>query len=173
MINPFGKKFSVRETELFDFLRRINLFSELTNKELIHFIPYLFERQYNENEVVFFSNDPSHALYIIRSGTVSLNVDINDQTEILTEISSNEMFGINCLVKGSFRRSNAIVSSETAKMYVIPVDSLFKIMDDHTDIKVKLLTQLSYYYEQTLSKLFRNYQTSFGLFNLGDIYKKG
>lgn len=171
MKNPFGKSFSAEEIELFAFLKRMPIFSDLSNKELIHLVPFLYERNYDQNEVVFFRDDPAHALYIIRSGLITLNLDIDDKTEVLTQVSDNEMFGENSLLHETKRRVNAIVSSEICKMYVIPRDNLFSIMEDYPEIKVKLMTQLAYHYEQKLKRLFRNYRSSFGLFNIGDIYK--
>lgn len=171
MNNPFGKSFKQEEINLFNFLNSLPIFSDLTFKELVHFLPFLYERNYTQNEVVFFRNDPAHALYLIRKGKVILNIDIEGQTEMLAEISDNEMFGENSLLYETKRRVNAIVSSEICTMFVIPRDNLFGIMEDHETIKAKLMTKLAYHYEQKLKRLFRNYRSSYGLFNLGDIYK--
>ena len=50
MINPFAKKYTEAERQIFDFLSNIHVFSALDNKELAEFIPYLHERKYLQNE---------------------------------------------------------------------------------------------------------------------------
>jgi len=89
MINPFQKTYSTQELNLFRFLEKVDLFKELSDKEMALFLPYMHERDYKSNEVVFFRGDPSQALYVVKKGRVTLNIDIKDRFEVLTEISSN------------------------------------------------------------------------------------
>ena len=64
MINPFKKSYSSQDINLFRFLARIKLFERLNYEEMAQFTPHMYLRPYKLEEVVFFRNDPSNALYI-------------------------------------------------------------------------------------------------------------
>ena len=78
MINPFKKSYTQKELNTFRFLSRIKLFERLNYKEMAHFLPYFYLREYKMDEVVFFRNDPGNALYLVKSGKISINIDIED-----------------------------------------------------------------------------------------------
>jgi len=66
MRNPFSKTYEPNELKMFDFLQGIKFFELLKQQELARFLPAMHERKYARDEVVFFSKDPSQALYLIR-----------------------------------------------------------------------------------------------------------
>ncbi|MDH5399845.1 MAG: cyclic nucleotide-binding domain-containing protein [Cyclobacteriaceae bacterium] len=170
MINPFRKVYSDKELQLFDYLKELVLFNNMTDKELSAFIPHLYERTYVKDEVVFFRNDPSHALYLLRKGKVSLNLDINDNMEELLELSGVSSFGENCILPGTKRPMNAVVTSDEAWLYVIPKENIMLIMEGNPQIKTKLVETYALISEKQLKKLFKHYRISFGMFNIKDIY---
>lgn len=172
MINPFKKKYTDKELVLFRFLRKVKVFERLDNKELAVIIPFLYLRNYKQEEVVFFRNDPSNAFYIVKNGRVSLNIDIQDRFEVLTEVGPNQAFGDNSLLEKAKRIYTAIVMSEQAEIYVIPHVNLMEIFQDHPEIRGKIMTSLSELYNQYTKNIFRAYQSSFGFFNLSNAYSK-
>ncbi|MTI20093.1 cyclic nucleotide-binding domain-containing protein, partial [Fulvivirga sp. RKSG066] len=104
MINPFKKTYTPREQSLFVFLTKIPLFSQLDSKELSLFLPHMHERKFQQNEVVFFRNDPSHALYLLKKGEVSLNLDLDEDFETLTKIKGPGIaLGESCLINDTNR----------------------------------------------------------------------
>lgn len=171
MKNPFKKSFTQSELNLFRFLARVKLFENLEYDELALFIPVMYEREYKLDEVVFFRDDPSQALYIIRKGEVSLSVDIGDKFENLTTVGTNKAFGDNALVDDGRRIYTAIVTSETADMYVIPQDNIQNIFSKNTEVKAKMLYSLAELYNSYTVNLFKAYKSSFGFFDLGQAYK--
>ncbi|QSE98953.1 Crp/Fnr family transcriptional regulator [Fulvivirga lutea] len=172
MINPFKKTYTEREYNIFVFLANMRLFSELNYKQMAHFIPHLHERTYEKDEVVFFRNDPSHALYLLRKGEVSLNIDINDTFEHLTEVKAGNSLGESCLLKKAKRQLNAVVSSEKAEFYVIPQENIRSIFEDNLKIKSKMLEALAEIYNEYNSSLFSEYRAASGFFNLQLVYRK-
>ena len=172
MINPFRKTFTEEEHRTFLFLTRLRLFSELNYKELAHFLPYMHERTYEQGEVVFFRNDPSQALYLLRSGEVAVNIDINDTYEHLTDVKAGSALGESCLIRHSRRELNAVVTSEKADFYVIPQDNIFSIFEDHVKIKAKMLEALAQIFNEYNSSLFKAYRASAGFFNLQQVYSR-
>lgn len=171
MINPFKKKYTERENNIFVFMAKMRLFSELNYKQMAQFLPHMHERSYEQNEVVFFRNDPSHALYLLKKGQVSLNIDINDTFEYLTTVKAGNALGISSLLKDSKRLLNAVVSSEKAEFYVIPQENIFSIFEDHIKIKCKMLEALAETYNEYNSNLYSTYRSSSGFFNLQQVFK--
>lgn len=173
MINPFSKTFSPEELGVFQFLCQIRFFEKLKDSEMASFFPAIHSRKYVKDEIVFFRNDPSQALYLIKSGTVNLTLDIKDNFEIIQKVRMGEAFGENSLLENSKRIYTAMVSSEEADFMVIPHFSIQEIFMTHPKIKAKMMTSLSEFYDQNNQRLFKSYQSSFGFFNLGEMFDKG
>lgn len=172
MINPFKKTYTEKEYNTFVFLANMQLFADLNYKQMAHFIPYMHERSYGQNEVVFFRNDPSHALYLLRKGEVSLNIDINDTFEHLLNIKGPSTLGESCLLKKSKRQLNAVVKSEKAEFFVIPKGNIDAIFADNIKIKSKMIEALAEIYNSYNSRLFKAYRTSSGFFNMQQVYEE-
>lgn len=171
MINPFKKTFTAQEHNMFVFLAKIRLFSNLNYKQMSLFLPFMHERKYVQDEVVFFRGDPSHALYLLKKGEVSLTIDVNETFESLTKVHAGIALGESCLLRDAKRLLNAFVSSETAEFYVIPQDNIFDIFDSNLKIKAKMLQALAEIYNDYNSNLFKAYKSSLGFFNLSQVYR--
>ena len=170
MINPFKKSYSSKELNMFRFLARVTLFEKLTYKEMALFVPLLHLRNFKQDDVVFFRNDPSYALYIIKHGRVSLDIDVHERMEPLTVIKSGQAFGDNSLLPKTRRIYNSLVISETADIYVLPQVNLLEVFAQHPEIKAKMLESLAEQYNSYTVNLFKAYKSSFGFFNLGHAY---
>ncbi len=171
-INPFKKTFSRKEIELLDYFRQIKIFEGLTNSELLLFLPYFHERSYKKNEAVFFRGDPSRALYIIKSGVISLTIDYQEGLEELTKVKEVNSMGESCMLENTTRLLNAIVYSETSEMYVLPQLNILEIFENNFAIKAKMFAALAKIYHQYNYSLFEAYRTSLGFFHLPLVYEK-
>lgn len=172
MINPFKKTFTPQEHNMFVFLAKIRLFSNLNYKQMSLFLPFMHERSYVQDEVVFFRNDPSHALYLLKKGEVTLTLDVNESFENLTTVKGGIALGESCLLRDGNRLLNAFVSSEKAEFYVIPQDNIFDIFESNTKIKAKMLESLAEIYNEYNFNLFKSYKSSLGFFNLSQLYRE-
>ena len=172
MINPFQKTYTTQELNLFRFLAKVELFKELSHKEMALFIPFMHERDYQSDEVVFFRGDPSQALYIAKKGRVTLNIDIKDRFEVLIEIGSNKSFGDNSLLRNTKRIYSAIVASEQANLCVIPQANIMEIFENEPIIKAKMLHSLAEVYNYYTQRLFEAYKTSYGFFEISQVYQE-
>lgn len=128
-------------------------------------------RDYKYEEAVFFRGDPSHALYIVHRGSVNLNIDIKDKFQPLVTLKKGHAFGENSLIHDSRRIYNAIVGSEKAELYVIPHVNIYEVFDHHPKIKAKMMESLSEDYNQYMQKLFTAYKSSFGFFDIAQVYE--
>ncbi len=156
---------------LFRFLSRIKLFERLSYKEMALFLPYFYLREYHMDEVVFFRNDPSNALYMVKSGKVGISIDVNEEFEQLSTSKAGTAFGANALLHDTTRVHNAIVISERAELYVLPKVNIIEILENHSVLKSKMMESLAEEFEAFQSDLLKSYRSSFGFFNLSQIFK--
>jgi CRP/FNR family transcriptional regulator, cyclic AMP receptor protein len=165
----FIKRYKKEELEVFRFFSRVKLFEKLTFKEMEEFLPYLHLRTYNEKEVVFFRNDPSQALYIIKEGVVELSLDIQNRFEPLVYPKKHINIGVNALLANQKRLYNAICQTE-CELYVIPQVNLLQIFKYKPHIHSKMMTSLAEIYSENTEHLFNTYRENIGFFELGDAY---
>lgn len=170
MLNPFKKKYSAEELSLFRFMSKIKYFESLNYEELSIFAPFMYLRSFSQDEVVFFRNDPSYALYVVKNGKVSLRIDINDKFEELTKVRPGEPFGDNSLIQNTKRIYTSVVISEKAELYVIPQAHILDIMNDNSEIRAKMMTSFANLYNDYTTTLFKKYKSAFGFFDLGMVY---
>jgi CRP/FNR family cyclic AMP-dependent transcriptional regulator len=172
MINPFKKTYSIKELNLFRSLSKVKPFEKLNYDEMATFLPHLHLRQYKNDEAVFFRNDPSNAFYIVKSGKVSLNIDVNNQFEVLMVQKSGGFFGQNAFLEMSKRMYTAIVITEVSELYVLPKVNIMEIFESRSLIRAKMMTSLSELYNEFNRNIFETYRSSLGFFNLSDAFKK-
>lgn len=171
MLNPFSKTYTAEDQNTFDFLRLIKFFERLRNNEMARFIPAMHQRKYYRDEVVFFSKDPSQALYLVKRGQVNLTIDVKDNFESILEVNKGEAFGENSLLENTKRTYTAIITSEEADLIVIPHYAIQEIFDSSPKIKAKMMTSLSEYYNDNNQRLFKSYRESFGFFSLKQMFE--
>ena len=171
MRNPFSKTYEPEDLRTFDFLQGIKFFERLRQKEMARFLPAMHHRKYVRDEVVFFSKDPSQALYLIKKGSIDLTIDIKDNFETIMNLSKGEAFGENSLLEYTKRTYTALVVSEEAELIVIPHFAIQEIFDSNPKIKAKMMTSLAEYYNTNNQRLFRSYRESFGFFSLRQMFE--
>ncbi|RIW18849.1 cyclic nucleotide-binding domain-containing protein [Algoriphagus lacus] len=171
MLNPFSKTYDEDQLRMFDFMQGIKFFERLRQKELAKFLPAMHHRKYIRDEVVFFSKDPSQALYLIKQGKVNLTIDVKDNFETILEVSRGEAFGENSLLENAKRTYTALIDSDEAELIVIPQFAIQEIFDSNPKIKAKMMTSLAEYYNANNQRLFRSYRESFGFFSLRQMFE--
>ncbi len=143
----------------------------LDDDELSEFLPFMHLREYRASEAVFFRGDPSQALYIIREGKISVSIDIEGKFEELYTASVPDFFGENSLLESKKRLYHATCSSETAQLYVIPRLNIMEIFEDQPSIRGKIMAALAESQGQLQERLFKAYQSSFGFFDLAQVFR--
>lgn len=146
--------------------------ADLTDDELALFIPHLYERRYNKDEVIFFRNDPAQAFYIVKSGQVQLTLDLADKFEQLVILSSHDFFGESGLFQNMTRVYNSFAYSDNTELYVIPRVNVLEIFAENERIKAKIMSAMSYMLIEQKRKLFKAYRETFTFFDLGSAYNR-
>jgi len=123
---------------MFRTLNRVKMFERLNYDELALFLPFLHLREYKVDEVVYFRSDPSNAFYIVKSGKISLNLDVQGEMQVLQSLKAGGFFGLNSFLEDGLRELTAIIVSEIAELYVLPHVNIIEIFERHPRIKLKL-----------------------------------
>ncbi|WP_053406296.1 Crp/Fnr family transcriptional regulator [Persicobacter sp. CCB-QB2] len=171
MKSLFKKPYDPEDIVLFDFLQNCPLLSELTYQELSEIKPLLYEREFQMDEAVYFRNDPSQVLYIIKSGEVTMSIDIEGNFEELGRLGPFSAFGKNAILPNTQRTHNALITSKSAEIYAISGGSLQDLFEKNPEIENKMLRSLSIYYNDYMKRLFQAYKKSKAFFELKEVYQ--
>ncbi|MFP4596739.1 MAG: cyclic nucleotide-binding domain-containing protein [Persicimonas sp.] len=121
-----------------DFLEQIELFNDLTGLELIKVLRIVYERIFEDGEVILRRGDDSDALYLIVEGQVALSVDDAE----ITRLDAGQHFGEMALFDDDPTRSATATSVGDAVLLVIPADKFQRLISQELEIGNKLLTSL-------------------------------
>jgi CRP-like cAMP-binding protein len=155
----------------FRFLQKNQLFKELSHDELSYFLPFIYLREYRAEEVLYFRNDLAQALYIVKSGTVSISIDIRGNFELLDTKRTYQYVGETCLFPNARRLVHAIVGNTNSELYVIPQANLVEILERKPEIKAKMMDALATEYHIFMRDLFDAYRNNEGFLDLSVAYK--
>jgi CRP-like cAMP-binding protein len=127
---------------LADVLRRVPLFSELSEPEVARFAEVLREREYPRNSVILFEDDPGDALYIVSSGQVKVVLIGEDGREvILSVLGDGDFFGEMSLIDDE-PRSAHVIAMKDSTLLVLRRDDFQAQLQAHPRIALTLLREL-------------------------------
>jgi len=125
-----------------DDLKRVPLFSDLSEGELVRFADVTREREYPRNSVILFEDDPGDSLYIVSSGQVKVVLIGEDGREvILSVLSDGDFFGEMSLIDDE-PRSAHVIAMKDSRLLVLRRDDFQQQLHQHPSIAVKLLKVL-------------------------------
>lgn len=125
-----------------DVLRRVPLFSDLTEADLQRFAEVAREREYPKNSVILFEDDPGDALYIVSAGQVKVVLIGEDGREvILSVLGDGDFFGEMALIDDE-PRSAHVIAMKDSQLLVLRRDDFQAQVEHHPKIALKLLRVL-------------------------------
>ncbi len=138
--------------ERLDALKKINIFSKITQEKLLFDIAGLLEKkQLEPNTLLFSKGDPSNAMYFIEKGSLL----VHDGEYIFSVLITGEVVGEYSLIDDEFR-SASITSITDVTLWELSKDKL----DKHTELTfeitkalVKVLSTRLRLYNQLEAKL--------------------
>jgi len=123
-------------------LRRVPLFSDLTEADLLRFADVTREREYPKNSVILFEDDPGDALYIVSTGQVKVVLIGEDGREvILSVLGEGDFFGEMGLIDDE-PRSAHVIAMKDSHLLVLRRDDFQAQLEEHPKIALKLLKVL-------------------------------
>ena len=122
-----------------DDLKRVPLFSDLSEAELARFAEVAREREYPKNSVILFEDDPGDALYIVSGGQVKVVLIGEDGREvILSVLSDGDFFGEMSLIDDE-PRSAHVIAMRDSRLLVLRRDDFQQQIQQHPSIALKVL----------------------------------
>src|SRR6185503_2994750 len=125
-----------------DVLKRVPLFSDLSEAELARFGEVTREREYPRNSVILFEDDPGDALYIVATGQVKVVLIGEDGREvILSVLGDGDFFGEMSLIDDE-PRSAHVIAMKDSQLLVLRRDDFQSRLEEQPKIALKLLRVL-------------------------------
>ncbi|MCA3155564.1 MAG: Crp/Fnr family transcriptional regulator [Burkholderiales bacterium] len=115
------------------YLRTVELLSGLSDPQLDALLHGSRSRVYPKGSVVVNEGDPSHALFIVKSG--SLKVYLNDEEGkevVLSTLEPGEYFGELGLIDDA-PRSASVVALENSDLLQVPKDAFQQLLEQYPD----------------------------------------
>jgi CRP/FNR family transcriptional regulator, cyclic AMP receptor protein len=141
-------------------LHRVPAFSALGDEELAHVAEVAVPRRFDAGEVVFREGDESNTCYIVRSGQARAIREHSDGRSItLAHFGPGDIFGELAMFDNE-RRSATVEAFETTEAIAILGGDMRRLLRQHPEIAVKLLTALGRRLRETNERLARqSFQT--------------
>ncbi len=125
-----------------DVLRKVPLFSDLAESELLRFGEITREREYPKNSVILFEDDPGDALYIVSTGQVKVVLIGEDGREvILSVLGDGDFFGEMSLIDDE-PRSAHVIAMKDSRLLVLRREDFQAELEREPRIGLKLLRVL-------------------------------
>lgn len=121
-----------------NFLEQIELFDGLDSRDLVKVLRAVYERNFEDGQVVLREGEPSAALYLIVRGEITLTVD---GTQVAT-LRPGQHFGELALFADEQTRSATATSRGESLLLAIPADKFRKLTTEELEIGNKLLVNL-------------------------------
>ncbi len=126
-----------------DVLKRVPLFSDLSEAEVSRFADVTREREYPKNSVILFEDDPGDALYIVSTGQVKVVLIGEDGREvILGVLGVGQHFGELALIDEQ-PRSAHVIAMEDATLIVLRREDFRRRVESSPSVAWQLLAELS------------------------------
>lgn len=141
-------------------LHRVPVFSALGHDELARVAEVVVPRQFGRSEVVFREGDESNTCYIVRSGQARAIREHSDGRSItLAHFGPGDIFGELAMFDDE-RRSATVEALEPTDAIAILGGDMRRLLREHPDIAVKLLSALGRRLRETNERLARqSFQT--------------
>lgn len=122
-----------------DFLRNIQLFASLTEKELIDVSTKIVMKEFSKNEIILREEDTNEIMYIILVGKVKAVQTTEDGKEIILAIhQADEFFGEISLIDGK-TSSATVVAIEDSLIAIISKKNFYSLILSQSKVLEKLL----------------------------------
>lgn len=128
-----------------DFLKTVDIFTQLDSGELKKLANIIQEKEYPEGETIFKESEPGDKVYIVQAGEVKIRKSLPAEAEKeevrLARFKEGEIFGELSIFDEKPRSASAIASRE-AKLLVITKQDLDRLLDEDKGLGIKILLQI-------------------------------
>jgi CRP/FNR family transcriptional regulator, cyclic AMP receptor protein len=121
-------------------LRRVSIFSDLTEEQLLDLAAVAVPRRWSAGETIFREGDPGDTCYVLQEGCVRVTRNHSDgRTITLAELRPGDLFG-ELAMFDSERRSATVEAAEESTAVALLAGDMRRLLLRHPDISLKLLS---------------------------------
>ena len=126
-----------------DFLKSVNIFSDLSESELNSIQEICKTRKYPKNSMIILEEEMGDVVFIVMSGTVKIT-RVNDEGKevILAMLGSGEVFGEMAILDGESRSANAL-SQENCEVVTINREDFLNLLKTNNKVSLNLMTEFA------------------------------
>lgn len=126
-----------------NFLRSLDIFKDLRDRDLGHLVQALHTRSYREGEVVFVEGDIGRALFILETGEVELtHLGANGKPVVLYHLKPGDFFGEMALLE-SLPRTATATATEKTHLHLLYKSKLDSLLNGEPRIGVTIMGHLA------------------------------
>ncbi len=140
-----------RVSEKVQALKKVPVFSGLSEKELVEIKKLVHKRTYQAGEHIFKHLAPAEGMYIIISGAVEIYIETNGTNNVLAELKEPDFFGEIALLDDEPRSAGAVATQPSVLLGFFKPD-LLSLMERNPVLSNKILTNLGSVLAERLRK---------------------
>lgn len=126
-----------------EFLRSLDIFKDLRDRELGYLVAALHSRTYREGEVVFVEGDIGRALFVLESGAVELTrPTAGGPPVVLYKLKPGDFFGEMALLE-SLPRTATATATEKTHLHLLYKSKLDALLQSEPRIGVSIMRHLA------------------------------
>jgi CRP/FNR family cyclic AMP-dependent transcriptional regulator len=130
-------------SDVVDLLRRVSLFSELSDPELERIAQVAIPRSYPRDTRVIHEGDPGDACFIVRTGSCRVTREHPDGRAItLATLGPGAIFGELAMLDGE-SRSASVEATEDAELLALSASDMRALIREHPGLAEKLVVALT------------------------------
>ena len=124
-------------------LETINIFSELSDKELSALQKVCKPRKYLKNSMIILEEEYGDLVFVVQSGTIKIT-RVNDEGKevILALLGPGEIFGELAILDGEARSANAL-AQENCQLWAINKEDFLDILKHNFTVSYNLMCELA------------------------------
>jgi CRP-like cAMP-binding protein len=144
------------------FLRSLEIFKDLRDRELGYLVAALHSRTYREGEVVFVEGDIGRALFVLETGAVELTLPgTGEQPRVLYKLKPGDFFGEMALLE-SLPRTATATATEKTHLHLLYKSKLDSLLLSEPRIGVTIMSHLARLLSARLRRMNVDPKTSVG-----------
>ena len=126
-----------------DLLRRVAVFSSLSQSELTTVRQYLEEVSCNPEAAVFHQGDEGNDLYVVKEGTVTIRVSASEGVNVdVAQLGEGDFFGEMAIFEDEPRSATCIMT-EGGRLYRLRKTDFFSLMDEYPALAIKIMSKMA------------------------------
>jgi CRP/FNR family transcriptional regulator, cyclic AMP receptor protein len=130
-------------SDVIELLRRVPLFSELSDADLQRIAQVAIPRSYPNDTRVFHEGDPGDACFIVRTGSCRVTREHPDGRAItLANLGPGAIFGELAMLDGE-ARSASVEATEDTDLLALPASDMRALIREHPEMAEKLVVALT------------------------------